>query len=177
MGRWRACRWGRRWNRLLSTGIGNDQSKTGPPLSQFSHSVHRGPLVRIGFAHFMADFSYTSLSRLIIVPATIYGPLGSRTVSFILDTGASMTLVSPVITDSLGYGAHDGLGFSNVQSPIGQETGYRLVVQSFSALGKRLENFELACHDLGEHIHGLVGMNFLEEFDFCIYPKQKLIRI
>lgn len=124
----------------------------------------------------MADFPYATLSRLIIVPATIRGPLGNRTVSFILDTGASMTIISPVITDSLGYGAIHGLGFSNIQSPIGREQGYRLAVESFECLGKSIPNFEVACHDLGEHIYGLIGMNFLEQFNFCIHPKSRTIR-
>lgn len=126
----------------------------------------------------MADYKYTTLSGLILLQLRVCGPLGWTNAMFVLDTGASQTIIIPDVTDSIGFSARDSHDFSTVQSPIGKEHGYRLKLNAFEALGKKVENFEVSCHDLGvDRIDGLLGMNFLSQFNFCIHPKEKIIRI
>lgn len=126
----------------------------------------------------MADFTYRLDKRLIIVPAFIRGKLNGFDVDLILDTGASLTIIDPSLAKVLGYQQSDYAGTSTVQSPVGKEMGFRLKLNTFECLGRTIENFEVACHTLGlQHIDGLLGMNFLEQFDFCVYPKRRIIRI
>lgn len=125
----------------------------------------------------MADFPYLAIGRLIVVRAIVFGKGKRFHGNFIVDTGATMTIISTDRVDLMGYSAQkDGIGFSNVQSPIGKESGYRIRLDAFETLGKRIEPFEIACHDLGVHnIDGLIGMNFLEHFKFCIEASKKII--
>ena len=126
----------------------------------------------------MADFTYRLDKRLIIVPAFIRGKLNGYDIDLFLDTGASLTIIDPALAKALGYKESDHTGGSTVQSPVGKEKGFRLKLNAFECLGKTIENFEVACHALGlQHIDGLLGMNFLEQFDFCIYPQKAVIRI
>lgn len=126
----------------------------------------------------MADFTYRLDKRLIIVPAFIRGRLNGYDVDLILDTGASLTIIDPALANRLGFGEKDRVGTSTMQSPVGKEKGFRLKLNTFECLGKTVENFEVACHALGlQHIDGLIGMNFLEQFDFCLYSKKGIIRI
>ena len=126
----------------------------------------------------MADFTYRLDKRLIIVPAFIRGKFNGYDVDLILDTGASLTIIDPALAKRLGFSEKDHVGTSTVQSPVGKEKGFRLKLNTFECLGKTVENFEVACHALGlQHIDGLLGMNFLEKFDFCIYPQKTILRI
>ena len=126
----------------------------------------------------MADFTYRLDKRLIIVPAFIRGKWNGYDVDLFLDTGASLSIIDPALARALGYNESDHAGISTVQSPVGKEKGFRLKLNAFECLGKTIENFEVACHALGlQHIDGLLGMNFLEQFDFCLFPKKAMIRI
>lgn len=126
----------------------------------------------------MADYKYTTLSGLILLRTRVYGRLGGADAMFVLDTGASRTIIIPDVTDEVGYSAKDSHDFSTVQSPVGKEHGYCLRVSAFEALGMKIENFEVSCHDLGvDRIDGLLGMNFLKHFNFCIHPSEQIIRV
>lgn len=97
---------------------------------------------------------------------------------FILDTGASFNIVDHSLASVLGYSARDGVGLSTVSSAVGKEMGYRVVIQGFEALGKKQLNVEVACHDLKEQgVEGLIGMAFLDQFNWCLHPKERIIWI
>lgn len=97
---------------------------------------------------------------------------------FVLDTGASITIIDHELALDLGYSARDGSGISRVSSVLGQEEGYRLKIQSIEALGKKLKKAEVRCHDLRDQgIEGLLGMSFLENFDWCVHPSEKIISL
>lgn len=126
----------------------------------------------------MADFTYSVDKRLILVPVKICSPRGVVQARFVVDTGASLTIVDRRIVESAGYSSVDAIAPSRVSSAAGKEEGYRLHLHAFETLGKRIENLEVACHALLEQgVEGLIGMNFLEQFDFCVYPSGKTIRI
>lgn len=127
----------------------------------------------------MANFPYHLDKHLIIVPTILWGPHGRfYNADLIFDTGASLTIIDPIVLQRIGYSDSHQIGLSSVQSPVGKQKGFRLKLHFFECFGKKLENFEVACHDLGlEHISGLLGMNFLEQFDFCVFPKRQVISI
>ncbi len=126
----------------------------------------------------MADFSYGIDKRLILVPVILSSPQGTVRARFVLDTGASHTIIDYRIAESIGYSSKNAIAPSRVSSAAGKEEGFRLHIAAFETLGKRIENFEVACHALLEQgVEGLLGMTFLERFDFCIYPSRQVIRI
>lgn len=126
----------------------------------------------------MADFPYRLDKKLLVISALFRGKHGDYDAELIVDTGASLTILQPLAIHALGFSEVDKSGISTVQSPIGKERGFRVRLPAIECLGKRVENFEIACHDVGlKHLDGLLGMNFLEQFDFCVYPSRCVIRI
>src|SRR3989338_11659747 len=126
----------------------------------------------------MADHPYRLDGELIIISVKLRGKLGSYNGKFVLDTGSSAIIIDHEIAFDLGYSAKDGVGFSTVRSAGGKEKGYRLVIEGFEALGKKMNSAEVRCHDLKDQgVEGLVGMSFLKQFDWCVHPKSQLISI
>jgi len=126
----------------------------------------------------MADYTYRLDKHLIVVPIVLHGRNGRLTNEFILDTGASYAIIDHSLASALGYSASDGVGFSKVSSAVGKERGYRLIIDGFEALGKKFNRIEVACHDLKEQgVEGLLGMPFLEQFDWCVHPNRQIISV
>lgn len=98
----------------------------------------------------MADITYRLDRELIIVPVTICGPTHFFKVRFVLDTGASHTIIDYRIAESLGYSKQNVVAPSRVSSAAGKEEGYRLRIESIETLGKKISPFEVACHQLYE---------------------------
>jgi clan AA aspartic protease (TIGR02281 family) len=115
---------------------------------------------------------------LIIVEAVVTGPLGTAPGRFVLDTGAVLTTMTPELADLIGYSARDGFKQTKVHTAIGEEHGYWLRVAEFAVLGATMQSFPLQVFDLGhEDIHGLLGMNFLSDFNFEIRPAERRILV
>lgn len=126
----------------------------------------------------MADYRYRVDKKLIVIPVLLYGKRGRVKSQFILDTGASFTIIDHSLASILGYSAREGTGLSTVSSVVGKERGYRVIIQALEALGKKLSQMEVACHDLKEQgVEGLIGMSFLEQFDWCVHPEHKMISV
>lgn len=126
----------------------------------------------------MADFPYSIEKRLVIIPVKLYGKSRQFAGEFVLDTGASLMVVDHSVINALGYSAREGVGLSVVSSVVGKERGYRLVIDGFEALGKRVTSLEVTVHDLKEQgVEGLVGMSFLDQFRWCLDPSRKNISV
>lgn len=126
----------------------------------------------------MADYAYRLDHRLILVEVCLSGPKGTFDAEFVLDTGASYTIIDHRLAKYLGYSKEDAFSPSRVSSALGKEEGYRIRVEAMEALGKKFSPFEVACHSLYEQgVAGLLGMTFLERIDFCIFPSKQLIRV
>ena len=117
--------------------------------------------------------------NLIIVEGVVTGPLGQRRIDLALDTGSTETLLSPEILDHLGYNPKDAEAVTTVTSVVGVEPGYLRRVERFSALGHDFSNFQIHAHDLPENcgLDGLLGLNFLLQFNYEIRSKEGLIRL
>ena len=94
----------------------------------------------------------------------VVGPLGELDLNFVLDTGTPITIVHTGRTDSLGYGAKMAKRLSRLWGTGGPQDGYVIDVMKLEVMGLVLQPFEVACHDLPEHlgIDGLLGMDLLE---------------
>ena len=106
--------------------------------------------------------------RSIIVYAQIKGVKETRNVKFILDTGASRTVIDNSTAINLGF---DLKRLETGNTLIGANGGISsksLILPKFSMLGKDLVNFEVCVLDLPPQItyfvDGLIGMDFLLHF-------------
>lgn len=126
----------------------------------------------------MADHPYYVNKRLIIVPVKIFSLTHFLEVNFVLDTGASHTILDYRLARSLGYTEAKTISPSRIRTATGKEEGYRVRIEAIEALGEKLSPFEVACHSLYEQgVNGLLGMTFLEHFDFCVFSSKQVIRI
>jgi predicted aspartyl protease len=115
---------------------------------------------------------------LIIVDAFVTGPRIATSGRFVLDTGASVTTVTPEFVESLGYSARDGTRRARVHTAVGSEQGYILRVAELSALGFSLPGSLVHVFDLGhDDIDGLLGMNFLSAFNYEIRSAERRILV
>ena len=116
---------------------------------------------------------------LIIIWGALEGPMGERDVKLILDTGAAMTLILPEVLDELGYSARDGEAISRISTANeAPELGYKLRVRRFQALGVGARDFLIHVHDLPSYgVEGLLGMDFLGQFDFEVQISEQRIRL
>lgn len=97
---------------------------------------------------------------------------------FVVDTGAVVTTVDPSLIDRLGYSERDGEQRTRVRTAIGEEQGYVLRVARFAALGFSIPSFRVHVFDIGfDDIDGLVGLNFLNLFNYEIRPTERHIVI
>jgi clan AA aspartic protease (TIGR02281 family) len=104
---------------------------------------------------------------LIIVRPRVTGPRGTTIGRFVLDTGSAVTTVTHEMANALGYSARDGFKRTRVHTAIGEETGYALRVAEFTVLDFTMRRFSVNVFDLGhDDIDGLLGMNFLSEFNY-----------
>lgn len=115
---------------------------------------------------------------LIIVEALVASPRGTKIGRFVLDTGCAVTTIVPEIVESVGYSARDGFKRTRVHTAIGEETGYALRVANFAVFGVTMTRFPVNVFDLGHaDIDGLLGMNFLSEFNYEIRPAERRILV
>ena len=118
----------------------------------------------------MKHETFFDAGELIVVQATIVGPRGTTTGRMLLDTGATMTTVSPEIVDLVGYSPRDGARRTRVHSAVGEEHGYELALTAFTALGFTVDDHVVNVFDLGHEdiADGLIGMNFLNQLNYEI---------
>ncbi|MSP62990.1 MAG: hypothetical protein EXR72_22170 [Myxococcales bacterium] len=127
----------------------------------------------------VVDVPFDPSLDLIIVAVRIVGPRGPALLRVALDTACAETLIVPEALDEIGYGARDGDTMTTVTTALGRESGYRLRVERFFALGNAVDNFTVHVHDLPEEfgLKGLLGLNFLRRFNYEIRSQEGRIRI
>lgn len=115
---------------------------------------------------------------LIIVEALVTGPRRTITAQFVLDTGSAITTVVPELAESVGYSARDGFVRTRVHTAIGSEAGYGLRVAQLTVLGFTMSKFPVNVFDLGhDDIDGLLGMNFLCDFNVELRPAERRLLV
>lgn len=108
----------------------------------------------------------------VIVPGIIYRNRKQLLIDFLVDTGASTTMVDPRIMDSLGYSAHcsEFLGPVSVSGPAGKEAGYRIKAHRLLIHSAQLtvSDIDIACIRPERNVEALLGLNFLKHFHYCV---------
>lgn len=124
------------------------------------------------------EASFTPYGELITVIAWVKGKKGRFPGQFVLDTGASMTTISPRLARKIGYGPSNRLRSTVVRSAIGEEKGFSIRVESIAALRVRVSNLEVHVFDLGyDDVDGLLGMNFLNKLYYDVRFAEQLILV
>ena len=117
----------------------------------------------------MMTYKFLIDKRKIIVEAQIKGVNDTRTVSFILDTGASKTVIDTVAANNLGFDTKRCETGSMLIGANGSISSKILKLPQFSLFDKILLNFEVGVFDLPPQItyfaRGLIGMDFLLQFE------------
>ncbi len=101
--------------------------------------------------------------ELVAVESTIFGPSGRRNATLIVDTAAVMTTVTPQIAESVGYSAALRKEWSVIRSAVAEERGYT-VSMLVDSVGFTMQH-DVMVAELGYGIEGLLGMNFLRNFN------------
>jgi len=110
---------------------------------------------------------FTFNKRKIIVSAEVKGIVKERNFDFILDTGASKSIIDNNVAISLGF---DLRKLENERlTTVGGGTNSKILkLPKFSLFGKDIVNFEVNVMDIPSQIlyfaDGLIGMDFLLQF-------------
>lgn len=109
------------------------------------------------------SFPFDPRGNLIIVPALIHGRDNRETVDLVLDTGATRTIVSREIAQSLGYDPASLEDWARITTGSGALSVPLLRVEKIEALGKAATNMRVLCHTLPSRaaIDGVLGLDFL----------------
>ncbi|MYF99011.1 hypothetical protein F4212_07720 [Candidatus Poribacteria bacterium] len=120
----------------------------------------------------MGYISFNPTDGLIVLRPTVGGINAEnfRNVIVALDTGASNTSIPTKVASDLGY------DLSNPKQVVLLTTGSGIVpakiitVRKSTAIGETVKNIDVVCHDLpfGSTIDGVLGLNFLSNFDLNI---------
>jgi hypothetical protein len=110
----------------------------------------------------------------IAVEGRARGPRGVTPVRLLVDTGASITTLTPHVLDVIGYSPRDGSRISSIRSAVSEEAGYIIRIAEFECFGFTRPDFDIHAHDLPEDfdIDGLVGINFLRDFNYEIRSRE-----
>jgi predicted aspartyl protease len=127
----------------------------------------------------MMVFPLERSGDLMTVAAKVWGAHEARELVLVIDTGAAATSIEPAILEQLGYSSRDAIMRTRVPTPAGVQYGQLFRVARFHALGAELSSFviqALALHD--EYgVDGLLGMNFLENYNFTVRPRDRQIHL
>ena len=129
----------------------------------------------------MARTKFDPLSNVITVDAEVMNRdrMDFESLRMVLDTGATYTIIPWDVAFSLGY--DPTISKRRVKLIMGGSVEYApiITVTNFTALGEGIEHLDVICHDLPEDakVDGLVGMNFLRNFDLSVRFSEGIIEL
>ena len=88
-----------------------------------------------------------------------------------LDTGATSTILPADVLADLGYDpGQPALKRNRIVTGSGIEYASCINVKALIVGGERIDGIDVLCHDLPSEaaVDGLLGLNFLKEFDFRV---------
>ena len=127
----------------------------------------------------MIVFPFERSGDLMTVTAKVWGAHEARELLLVIDTGAAATSIEPAILEGLGYSSHDVIMRTRVPTPAGVQHGQFFRVSRFHALGAELSSFVVHALALDDEygVDGLLGMNFLENYNFTVRPRDRQIHL
>jgi len=118
---------------------------------------------------------------LILVDVTVSGvkPDTMLTLPMAVDTGAACTIIPSDVASALGYDPGGSPDRPRIITGSGVEYAASINVTRLQAIGEAMDSVRVLCHDLPEQvgIDGVLGMNFLRNFDVHILFSQGVIEL
>jgi predicted aspartyl protease len=121
-----------------------------------------------------SETSFVLDGDLILVDAVVVGPSGRANIQLVLDTGAALTTLSPLIATAIGYSA-TGIRPTVTRTAAASEPGYLIQLVELATLGVAVPDVHANVADLGYGLDGVLGMNFLLDFNLEIRPAERRI--
>ncbi len=101
----------------------------------------------------------------------------SRTVEFLVDTGASSCVISPEVATALGIEPGPGAESVTLQVVGGRTTGPIVKLASVRVGDAEAEDVTAVIHPIGPGIAGLLGNSFLGRFTVTLDPQQAILHL
>lgn len=115
----------------------------------------------------------------VVIPGIIYRGRKQVILDFLVDTGASTTMVDPRIMASIGYtpSCPEYVSPATVSSPAGKEEGFRVKVEKMLIHSVQLsvESLDVVCIRPEHNVEALLGLNFLQHFHYCINHRDCMV--
>lgn len=112
---------------------------------------------------------------LIVVDAVVVGPSGRACVRLVLDTGAVLTTLVPSVAQAIGCSAATSIRPTVTRTAAAAEHGYLVQLVELSTLGVTAPAVHVNVANLGYGVDGVLGMNFLLDFNIEIRPAERRI--
>ena len=88
-----------------------------------------------------------------------------------------LTTLVPAIAESIGYTSTARVARTVMRTAAAVEHGYIVRLVQISTCGFEVSDLHVDVADLGHGIDGVLGMNFLSEFNFEIRPAERRILV
>jgi len=127
----------------------------------------------------MSTLKFPRNTQSIIIPVRIKGPQKERYARMILDTGATYTMICPEILIETGYDLTQPKRKEAITTASSIEYTPFYVVLQIEAVGKIMDNIEVASHTLPPRVpaDGLLGLNFLRKYKFIMHVDEGYLEL
>jgi predicted aspartyl protease len=122
-----------------------------------------------------SETSFDFDGDLIVVDAVVVRSSGRAELRLVLDTGAVLTTLAPRVAQAIGYTSNDRVAWSVTRTAVANERGYIVQLAHVTTLGVTVPDLHVVVADLGYDIDGVLGMNFLRDFNLEIRPAERII--
>jgi clan AA aspartic protease (TIGR02281 family) len=102
---------------------------------------------------------------------------GSWTGPLLLDTGASVTLISPAVARAAGVTIESDTPFVEVQGVAGRTRGPIVTLTSLQVGEVEARGIRAVVVELPTGLHGLLGNSFLGRYTFTLDPREGALRL
>ncbi|MBU1598954.1 retroviral-like aspartic protease family protein [bacterium] len=117
-------------------------------------------------------------SGLIVLDTEVKG-IKTRFLKMALDTGCTLTVIPWNIAITVGCDPARSKETVKMVTGSGIEFAPVVTLKSLKALGQEVKNINVVCHNLPEEslVDGLLGLNFLSNFDILIKFREGILKI
>ena len=123
------------------------------------------------------ETSFALEGDLIVIDAVVIGPSGRANIQLVLDTGAVLTTLVPTVAQAIGYSATTSIRPTVTRTAAADEHGYLVQLVELSTLGVTVPAVHANVADLGYGVDGVLGMNFLLDYNIEIRPGKRRILV
>ncbi|HID61649.1 MAG TPA: hypothetical protein EYP49_02710 [Anaerolineae bacterium] len=116
---------------------------------------------------------------MVLVVGRLFGPIGWTDPVMSLDTGSSLTLLTPRLLQGVGLDPAAATARRPVYTYDGAAELPVLRVPRFRVFGQEVHDLEVACGELPPQLglDGVLGLNFLRHFDLRINFREEYMEL